>query len=190
MKRKNKTRNIVLGVTGSIAAYKAAELVRLMKGRGWDVRVVMTRSAVEFVSELTFRTLSQHPVGVEMFGNFDEWMPGHISSADWADAVVIAPCTANVIAKIAHGLADDLLTCTVLATEAPVLVAPAMNVKMWNNPATQANIKIIKSCGISVIDPGTGDLACGYQGKGRMAPLEKIMSAVEISRKGLKRRSR
>jgi len=178
MKRKNKTRNVVLGVTGSIAAYKAAELVRLMTGKGWDVRVVMTRSATEFVSELTFRTLSRNPVGVEMFGKVDEWMPEHISAADWADVMVIAPCTANVIAKIAHGLADDLLSCTVLATEAPVVVAPAMNVKMWDNPATQTNLKIIKSRGVGVVDPGTGDLACGYQGKGRMAPLEDIMSVI------------
>lgn len=179
MKQKRKVRNIVLGVTGSIAAYKAVELLRLMQGKGWDVQVVMTRAATEFVTELTFRTLSQHPVGVEMFGAAGDWRPEHISVADQADVVVIAPCTANVIAKVAHGIADDLLSCTVLATEAPVVIAPAMNVKMWNNAATQTNIKIVKSRGVSVVDPGTGDLACGYQGKGRMPPLEKIVAAVE-----------
>ncbi|MDD4872463.1 MAG: flavoprotein [Kiritimatiellae bacterium] len=172
-------KKIVLGVTGSIAAYKAVELLRLMQGKGWDVHVVMTKSAREFVTELTFRTLSQHPVGVEMFGVTEEWRPEHISVADFADVMVIAPCTANVIAKIAHGIADDLLTCTVLATEAPIVIAPAMNVKMWNNAATQTNVKIIKMRGGSIVEPGTGDLACGYQGKGRMASLGKIVSAVE-----------
>lgn len=179
MKLKIKNKKIVLGVTGSIAAYKAVELLRLMQGKGWDVHVVMTKSAREFVTELTFRTLSQHPVGVEMFGVTEEWRPEHISVADFADVMVIAPCTANVIAKIAHGIADDLLTCTVLATEAPIVIAPAMNVKMWNNAATQTNVKIIKMRGGSIVEPGTGDLACGYQGKGRMASLGKIVSAVE-----------
>ena len=179
MKQRRKNRNVILGVTGSIAAYKAVELMRLMQGNGWDVHVLMTRSAAEFVTELTFRTLSQHPVGVEMFENYVDWRPEHISVADMADVMVIAPCTANVIAKVAHGIADDLLTCTVLATEAPVVVAPAMNDKMWNNAATQANVRILKDRGVGIVDPGTGDLACGYQGKGRMASLEKILSAVE-----------
>lgn len=179
MKQKRRVRNVVLGVTGSIAAYKAVELLRNMQGEGWNIHVVMTRSATEFVTALTFRTLSRNPVGVEMFDTAGEWMPEHISIADLADVVVIAPCTANVIAKIAHGIADDLLTCTVLATEAPLVIAPAMNVKMWNNPATQTNAKILKSRGICIVDPGSGDLACGYQGKGRMAVLDKIMSAVK-----------
>lgn len=179
MKQKRKTENIVLGVTGSIAAYKAVELMRTMQGWGWNVHVVMTRSATEFVTELTFRTLSQNPVGVEMFGDAEEWRPEHISIADMADIMVIAPCTANVIAKIAHGIADDLLTCTVLATEAPLVIAPAMNVKMWTNAATQTNVKILKSRGVCIVEPGTGDLACGYQGKGRMASHEKILSVVK-----------
>ena len=114
-----------------------------------------------------------------MFGTTDEWMPGHISVADWAEVMLIAPCTANVIAKIAHGMADDLLSCTVLATEAPLVIAPAMNVKMWNNRATVANVNMIKSRGVRIVDPGTGDLACGYQGKGRMPELDRIMAAVE-----------
>jgi len=179
MHRRRKNANIVLGVTGSIAAYKAAELLRLMQGRGYCVRVLMTRSATEFVSEVTFRTLSRHPVGIEMFENVEEWMPGHISTADWADVLVIAPCTANVLAKIAHGIADDLLTCTVLATSAPVVLAPAMNDKMWNNPATRANVQVVRSRGARIVEPGTGDLACGYQGKGRMATLDRIIAAVE-----------
>ena len=179
MKKKRRNRNIVLGVTGSIAAYKAVELMRAMQGQGWDVHVVMTRSATEFVTELTFGTLSQNPVGVEMFGNAEEWKPEHISTADLADVMVIAPCTANVIAKIAHGIADDLLTCTVLATESPLVIAPAMNVKMWNNAATQTNVKILKSRGVCFVEPGTGDLACGYQGKGRMASLPQILSVVK-----------
>ena len=133
---------VVLGVTGSIAAYKAVELVRLMKERGWDVFVVMTQAATHFVGELTFRTLSQNPVGLEMFERVEAWSPAHVSLADRADAMVIAPCTANVLAKLAHGLADDLLSATALACAKPLVVAPAMNEKMWKNPATQANIEI------------------------------------------------
>ncbi len=179
MKQERKIKQVVLGVTGSIAAYKAVELVRAMQALEWDVHVIMTRSATEFVTELTFRTLSQHPVGVEMFGCSGEWMPGHVSTADLADVMVVAPCTANVIAKIAHGIADDLLTCTALATDAPLVIAPAMNVKMWNNAATQTNVKILKSRGICIVEPGTGDLACGYQGKGRMASSGEILSVLK-----------
>jgi phosphopantothenoylcysteine decarboxylase/phosphopantothenate--cysteine ligase len=180
MKQKRKNRNVVLGVTGSIAVYKAVELLRLMQGKGWDVNIIMTKSATEFVTELTFRTISQHPVTVDMFGIIHDWQPEHISIADSADVIVVAPCTANVIAKIAHGIADDLLTCTILASESPIVIAPAMNVKMWNNAATQTNLNIIKSRGVNIVDPGTGDLACGYQGKGRMASLDKIIAVIEL----------
>jgi phosphopantothenoylcysteine decarboxylase/phosphopantothenate--cysteine ligase len=179
MKQRKKAKKVVLGVTGSIAAYKAVELLRLMQAKNWDVHVVMTRAATEFVTELTFLTLSRHPVGVEMFGNIEEWRPGHISVADLADVMVIAPCTANVIAKVAHGISDDLLSCTALATVAPLVIVPAMNVKMWNNAATKANVETVKSRGVSIVDPESGDLACGYQGNGRMASLNKILSAVE-----------
>jgi len=175
----NKGKNIVLGVTGSIAAYKAAELVRLMKKRGWDVSVIMTQAATKFVSELTFQTLSQNPVAVEMFKNVEEWSPEHISLANKADVLVIAPCTANVIAKLAHGLADDFLTCTALATTAPVVIAPAMNEKMWDHSATQANVEILRTRKVHIVDVGTGDLACGCTGRGRMADLDEIMLAVE-----------
>jgi phosphopantothenoylcysteine decarboxylase/phosphopantothenate--cysteine ligase len=150
-----------------------------MKGREWGVSVVMTQAATEFVTELTFRTLSQEPVGVAMFPESQEWLPEHISFADRADVMLVAPCTANVMAKIACGMADDLLSCTVLATEAPVVLAPAMNVKMWDNPATQANLCTLRERGVRIVDVGSGDLACGYQGRGRMAALDVILSTVE-----------
>jgi len=170
---------VVLGVTGSIAAYKAAELVRLMQARGWDVWVVMTRSAAQFVGELTFRTLSRNPVAAEMFAEQESWRPEHIALAERGDVCVIAPCTANVIAKLAHGIADDLLTCAALATRAPMVVAPAMNEKMWDHPATQANVAVLKTRGVTVLDVGRGDLACGCEGRGRMAEVDAIMAAVE-----------
>ena len=168
---------IVLGVTGSIAAYKACELVRLFVKRGDDVRVVMTAAAREFVTPLTFQTLSRNPVGIDQFALPVEWKPEHIAYAD-ADAVVVAPATANIIAKMAHGLADDLLSSTLLATRSPIFVAPAMNDGMWDNPATQANIEILKSRGVRFIDPDSGELACGTAGKGRVAAPEEICSAV------------
>jgi phosphopantothenoylcysteine synthetase/decarboxylase len=169
---------IVLGVTGSIAAYRAAELLRLMQTRGWDVHVVMTRGATEFVGKLTFQTLSRNSVGVDMFAGDMDWRPEHIAISERADVLVIAPCTANVMAKIAHGIADDLLTCTVLACPAPLVIAPAMNVHMWNHPATQANLAILRERGVSFVDVAEGDLACGYQGKGRLAPPPEILETV------------
>lgn len=168
----------MLGVTGSIAAYKAAELVRLIRKRGWTVSVIMTRAATRFVGELTFRTLSQNPVAVDMFDFPEEWCPEHISLAQQADVIVIAPCTANVIAKIAHGLADDLLSATVLAATAPVVVAPAMNEKMWDNQATRENVKILKSRGICLVDVEEGGLACGCEGRGRMASPDTIVDTL------------
>ncbi|MEI6971272.1 MAG: flavoprotein [bacterium] len=171
-------KHIVLGVTGSIAAYKSAELVRLIRKRGWTVSVIMTEAATKFVGELTFRTLSRNPVGVGMFDSPEEWCPEHISLAERADAVLIAPCTANVIAKIAHGLADDLLGATVLAAAGPVIVAPAMNGRMWDNEATRANVRTIKSRGIHIVDVEAGELACGCEGRGRMASPEAIMNAL------------
>lgn len=174
-----KNHHILLGVTGSIAAYKAVELLRLMRKRDWSVSVVMTRAAREFVGEITFRTLSRNPVLVDEFAPVAEWDPAHIALADRAGACVIAPCTANVIAKIAHGLADDALTSTVLACPAPLVVAPAMNQNMWRNAATGENIGILRKRGAVVVEPAKGELACGCEGEGRLAPLEKIMAAVE-----------
>jgi len=167
--------SVVLGVTGSIAAYKAAELVREFQKASWEVHVVMTRAALKFVSELTFRTLSRNPVGCEMFPGDQEWRPGHISLAEKADILVIAPCTANVLAKLAQGIADDLLTCTALACEAPLVLAPAMNEKMWDHAATRANVDLLVERGVNFVEVGTGDLACGYQGRGRMAPVARVL---------------
>ena len=174
------TRNapeIVLGVTGSIAAYKAAELVRLMIKAGWGVTVVMTKGATRFVGALTFQTLSRRPVTVDMFDDPEEWVPGHISMADRASVMVVAPCTANVIAKLAHGLADDALTCMALALnpKAKILIAPAMNGKMWLHPATQENVATLKARGAEFIGPDKGMLSCGYEGIGRLWPVEAIV---------------
>jgi len=171
--------HVVLGVTGSIAAYKAIELVRLIKTKGWDISVVMTRAATEFVGELTFRTLSGKPVSVDMFGRPSHCEPQHVSLADSADVLLIAPCTANVMAKISHGIADDLLTCTVLASRAPLIVAPAMNGKMWDHPATRANLNTLRSREVHVLDVESGYLACGYDGRGRMASTDAVIRAVE-----------
>lgn len=173
------TKHIVLGVTGSIAAYKAAELVRLMIKKNWEVSVVMTQAATRFVGELTFRTLTRRPVVADMFQETEAWRPTHIALADWADALVIAPCTANVMAKLAYGLADDALTATALACTAPLVVAPAMNEKMWLHPATRENARILKARGVGIVDVAKGELACGYEGRGRLAALETIVAAVE-----------
>jgi phosphopantothenoylcysteine decarboxylase/phosphopantothenate--cysteine ligase len=170
--------HVVVGITGSIAAYKAAELVRMIIRRDWDASVVMTRSATKFITELTMRTLARNPVGLDMFAPTDEWQVDHISFASRADVLLIAPCTANVIAKLANGISDDLLTCTALATHAPIVVAPAMHENMWNHPATQANVELLKSRGVRVVDVAAGELACGATGKGRMADLDCIMQAV------------
>jgi len=172
------TRTILLGVTGSIAAYKAAELTRLMIRAGWNVHVVMTDGATRFVTPLTFRTLSRNPVGLSLFDDPVSWSPEHIALATQADLMLIAPCTANVIAKLAHGIADDLLTATALATRAPVVIAPAMNDGMWDNAATQANLDTLAQRGIAIIDPESGDLACGTQGNGRMADPETILEQI------------
>ncbi len=171
--------NVVMGITGSIAAYKAAELVRLMKKREWDVSVIMTEAATKFIGPLTLRTLSNNPVAIEMFPESEPEQVPHIALSDWADCIVVAPCTANVIAKAAQGLSDDLLSCTLLACTAPIIIAPAMNVKMWDHPATQANVAILKERGVTVLDVGEGDLACGYQGRGRLVDLDVIVGAVE-----------
>lgn len=170
---------IVIGVTGSIAAYKACELVRLFVKAGADVHVVMTDHAREFVTPLTFRTLSRNPVQNAMFADPLDWKPGHIGLAESADLLVIAPATANILAKMANGIADDLLSSVALATKAPVLVAPAMNTGMWENPATQDNLRLLQTRGIRFVSPGTGDLACGTQGAGRMAEPAEILAAAK-----------
>jgi phosphopantothenoylcysteine decarboxylase/phosphopantothenoylcysteine decarboxylase/phosphopantothenate--cysteine ligase len=167
-------KTIVLGVTGSIAAYKAADLVSQLKKRGHEVHVVMTRDAQEFITPLTLQVLSRQPVTGNLYDEKQSWHPGHIELADKADLLVVAPATANVIARLAHGIADDSLGAIYLATLAPVLIAPAMNGKMWKHPATQANVAILKERGVHFIGPEEGMLACGYEGIGRLWPVEGI----------------
>jgi len=175
---------VALGVTGGIAAYKAAELVRLLQDKGLDVQVVMTRSAREFVTPLTFAALTGRKVITELFGDSGAGEPNlesaieHIAVAQSIDALVIAPATADIIAKMSHGIADDFLTTLVLATTAPLIVAPAMNVNMWENAATQQNVQMLRARGARVIDPDEGYLACGMTGAGRLASVNSIASAV------------
>src|ERR1700752_3609754 len=164
---------IALGVSGGIAGYKAAEIVRLLQDRGVRVQVVMTTAAQEFVRPLTFAALSGEKVITEMFGagaeqpNIDSAVE-HIAVAQSIDALVVAPATADVIARFAQGIASDFLSTLYLATTAPVVVAPAMNVNMWNHPATQANLEILRQRGVKIVDPGSGYLACGMVGQGRL----------------------
>ncbi|OUM96439.1 MAG: phosphopantothenoylcysteine decarboxylase [Thermobacillus sp. ZCTH02-B1] len=172
-------RTIVVGVTGGIAAYKAAALVSRLTQRGADVRVIMTESATRFVAPLTFQALSRNPVHTDIFDERDPAVISHIDLADRADLFIVAPATANIIAKMAHGLADDMLSTTLLATTAPILVAPAMNVHMYAHPAVQANLRLLAERGVRFAEPGTGPLACGYVGKGRMAEPEEILAAAE-----------
>jgi phosphopantothenoylcysteine decarboxylase/phosphopantothenate--cysteine ligase len=173
---------VILGVSGGIAAYKAAELVRLLQDRGVHVQVVMTRAAQEFVRPLTFAALSGEKVITEMFadGNAEpnvESAVEHIAVAQAADALLVAPATANVIAKFANGIADDFLTTLYLATTAPVIIAPAMNVNMWEHPATRENLERLRQRGVRIVEPGNGYLACGMIGAGRLAELSQIVDA-------------
>ncbi len=172
-------KTIVLGVSGGIAVYKAVELLRLLTKAGADVHVIMTNNAQEFVTPLTFQTLSGNRVNTELFNLYQEQEIGHISLADRADLFVLAPATANLIGKIAHGLADDLLTTTVMATKAPVLIVPAMNTNMYENPIYQRNEKYLAEHGYHILDPADGALACGWNGKGKLPAPESIFSTVD-----------
>ena len=165
---------IVLGVSGSIAAYKAIELARHLTQAGANVQVVMTRSATEFVQPLTFQALTYRPVEIEMFSGIDDRAAGHVSMGIHADLIVIAPATAHVLARLAHGFADDLLATTVLASSAPVIVAPAMETHMWQNAATAANVATLRARGVRIVDPESGELASGMVGQGRLAATERI----------------
>jgi len=175
---------IALGVTGGIAAYKAAEILRLLQDRGIRVQVIMTRAAQEFVRPLTFAALSGEKVITGMFSSSEEHEPNidsaieHIAVAQAIDALVVVPATADVLAHFAQGIATDFLTTLFLATTAPVVVAPAMNVNMWNHPATQANLEILRKRGVKVVEPGAGYLACGMVGQGRLAENEAVVAAV------------
>lgn len=165
---------VVLGVTGGIAVYKACELLRLLQKRGIDVFVVMTQNACRFVAPLTFETLSGHPVAVDTFGRPQTWEVEHIALAKRADLFLIAPATANIMGKMACGIADDMLSTTVMATRAPVLVAPAMNTGMWENAAVQQNIKTLRARGVEIVAPVSGHLACGDNGAGKLEDVAVI----------------
>ena len=174
-----KDKTIILGVTGGIAVYKAVELLRLYVKAGAVVHVVMTRSAQEFVTPLTFQTLSGNPVHTELFSLYQEREIGHISLADRADLFVVAPATANVVGKVAGGIADDLLTTTIMATKAPVLFVPAMNVNMWENPIYRQNEAKLNALGYHFMEPASGFLACGWEGKGKLPDPAAILAETE-----------
>lgn len=169
---------ILLGITGGIAAYKSAELTRRLRDQGTDVRVVMTPAATEFITPLTLQALSGNPVHTELLDHAAEAAMGHIELARWADTVVVAPATANFIARLSNGMADDLLSALCLATAAPLLVAPAMNQQMWHNPATQENIARLQARGITLLGPASGDQACGETGPGRLLEPDEIVPAI------------
>jgi phosphopantothenoylcysteine decarboxylase / phosphopantothenate---cysteine ligase len=173
-------KNIVLGVTGSIAAYKAADLVRRLRETGAKVRVVMTKAACEFITPLTLQTLSGQPVAIELLDADQESAMGHIKLARWADWVLIAPAGADLIARLVHGRANDLLSALCLASESPFAIAPAMNNKMWENKATQENMEILAARGVQILGPVSGDQACGEQGEGRL--LEPISIVEELAK--------
>ncbi len=172
----SKRRNVVLGVTGSIAAHKAVDLASQLTKTGCAVGVVMTFDALQFITPLAFKTLSRHPVVTDLYDETEEWKPAHIQLADEADLFLVAPATANTLAKLALGLADNALTCIALALnpEAKILIAPAMNGKMWLHPATQQHVATLKARGAEFIGPEAGLLACGYEGIGRLWEVEKI----------------
>jgi phosphopantothenoylcysteine decarboxylase/phosphopantothenoylcysteine decarboxylase/phosphopantothenate--cysteine ligase len=171
---------IVLGISGSIAAYKAADLASQLVKAGHEVHAVMTRSAIEFITPLTLQVLTRNPVLVSLEDEKQSWKPGHIDLADRADLFLVAPASANLLAEFCYGLAPDSLTSIYLALprSTRVLIAPAMNGKMWLHPATQRNITQLKADGCEFIDPDTGDLACGYQGVGRLASVDSILARV------------
>jgi phosphopantothenoylcysteine decarboxylase len=173
-------KTIILGVTGSIAAYKAADICSQLVKWGAEVHVIMTEAASRIIQPITLRTLSRNAVQGDMWKEVEAWEPGHISLADRADLLLVAPATANTIARFAHGLADDLLTCTYLATLAPVMIAPAMNGKMYAHVATQSNLDVMRNRGHLIIDPDEGMLACGYEGKGKLAAVDRICNEVLI----------
>lgn len=172
-------KNIVVGVSGGIACYKTVELVRLLVRDGFEAQVIMTREAMQFVTPLTFQTVSGRPVATEIFSLTQESEIGHINLADQAGIVVIAPATANIIGKIAAGIADDLLTTVVMATQAPVLLAPSMNIHMFSNPVLQENIRKLTRVGYHFMEPAEGYLACGYEGKGRLPEPSDIVEQIQ-----------
>ncbi|MEZ5275920.1 MAG: flavoprotein [Opitutaceae bacterium] len=172
-------KTIVVGITGSIAAYKGADLVSRLRKAGASVHVVLTEGGARFITPLTLQALSRNPVATDLWDEGNGWQPGHIDLADRADLLVVAPATADVIARFAHGLAPDFLCSLYLACRAPVLIAPAMNGKMYLHPATQANLETLRSRGNTFVGPEEGMLACGYEGIGRLWPVEQIVERIE-----------
>lgn len=168
---------VILGVTGSIAAYKAADIASQLTKAGHQVTCVLTQRALHFVTPMTLQTLSKNPVISDLFAEGNGWQPGHIQLADDADLLLIAPATANILAAMAHGFAHDALTAIALATRAPILIAPAMNGKMWQHPATVRNVATLSAWGAKFIEPAEGLLACGYEGVGRLADVGDIVAA-------------
>jgi phosphopantothenoylcysteine synthetase/decarboxylase len=177
---KNRKSIVVLGVTGSIAAYKAAELTSLLVKQGHQLFVVMTKDATEFITPLTLQTLSKNPVMTSFYDEKENWRPGHIELADRANLLLIAPATAHIIAELAHGLAGHPLAAIALATRAPVLIAPAMNGKMWAHSATRENVEKLQKRGVEFIGPEEGMLACGYEGVGRLWKVDDIAFRAEF----------
>lgn len=175
-----KGKEIIVGITGSIAAYKSAEIVRGLKNKGAGITVIMTGNALKFITPLTMETLSRNPVHCSLFPEEGkEWDPTHISLARKADLILIAPATANIIGKLTAGIADDLLTATVMTVKKTVILAPAMNNGMYENPVLQENLKKLKNLGYKIIEPEYGSLACGEEGKGRLAGIDTILEKVE-----------
>ena len=174
-------RKVLLGVTGSIAAYKAVELARGLGKRGLDVWVVMTSCATQYVGPLTFRALTRHPVACGAFAEQEPETYTHLGLTEGAAAMVVAPCSAQTLARLAHGFADDVLSCAALSLAAPLIVAPAMNVRMWNHAAVKENVAVLKRRGAIFVEPGTGELACGDVGEGRLADVAEILRAVEAA---------
>lgn len=171
-------RNIVIGVCGSIAAYKVPSIIRKLQESGWNVKVIMTKSAKKFVTPLTFETISKNQVYTDMFKK-DVWEISHISLSDFAKVILVVPATANIIGKVACGIADDLLSSTIMAFSGKVIFAPAMNFRMWENPIVQENVQKLKNLGYIFVDPETGKLADGRTGAGRLADINKIVEVVE-----------
>ena len=174
-------KHVLFGVTGSIAAYKSADIASQLVKAGCKVTCVMTKDAQQFITPLTLQTLSKQPVVTDLFDEKESWRPTHIQLADNADLLLIAPASANVVAALAHGFASEALMAIALATRAPICLAPAMNGKMWTHPATQDNVKLLQSRGCSFVGPDEGMLACGYEGVGRLLPVDQILKhALEI----------
>jgi phosphopantothenoylcysteine decarboxylase/phosphopantothenate--cysteine ligase len=173
-----KGREVLVGVTGGIAAYKTAALVSALVQAGAGVSVVMTENATRFVAPLVFQTLTGRPAHTDLFASAEVYRAEHIALADRAEAAVVAPATANCLAKLAHGLADDLLSTVLLAVDAPVILAPAMNARMWAHPAVRANVETLRSRGVRLVGPAEGRLACGTTGPGRMAEPEEILAVL------------